>query len=47
MKVPLKPHENPVKKRPYRLNPIYKEKVKEEIEKMLDAWIIEPVKGSY
>jgi hypothetical protein len=31
MKIPLKPDANPVRQRPYRLNPKYKEKVKEEI----------------
>jgi hypothetical protein len=35
MKIPLQ--------RPYRLNPIYQKKVKSEIDKMLEASIIEPV----
>jgi len=29
MRIPLKRDENPIKKRPYRVNPKYKEKVKE------------------
>jgi len=37
MKIVLKPDANPVKHRPYRLNPRVKEKVKKEIEKMLEA----------
>jgi hypothetical protein len=44
MKIPVKLRANPVHQRPYRLNPRYKEKVKDEIGKMLDARIIEPVK---
>ena len=43
MKIPLKPDVKPVKQRPYRLNPKYKDKVKVELEKMLAAGIIEPV----
>jgi hypothetical protein len=43
MKIPLKPGAKPVRQRPYRLNPKYKEKVKEEIDRMLDAGIIEPM----
>ena len=31
MKIPLKPYAKPVKERPYRLNPRYKEKVKDEL----------------
>lgn len=42
MKIPLKPDAKPVKQRPYRLNPKYKAKVKEELDKMLAAGIIEP-----
>jgi hypothetical protein len=30
MKIPLKTHDNPVKHRPYRLNLMYKKKVKVE-----------------
>ena len=35
MKIPLKPDTKPVKQRPYRLNQKYKEKVKEELGKMI------------
>ena len=44
MKIPLKQDAKPIKQRPYRLNPRYKEKVKEELDRMLDAGIIEPTK---
>ena len=44
--IPLKPDANPVKQRPYRLNPKYKEKVRMELDKMLTAGIIEPIKES-
>jgi hypothetical protein len=37
MKIPLKPDAKPVRQRPYRLNLKYKEKVKVEIDKMLEA----------
>ena len=43
MKIPLREDAKLVNKWPYRLNPKYKEKVKEEIDKMLQAVIIEPV----
>jgi hypothetical protein len=43
MKIPLRLEVNPVKQRPYRLNPIYKQKVKEELDKMLEAGIIEVI----
>ena len=43
MKIPLKPDARPVKKCPYKLNPRYKEKVKEELDHMLEAGIIEPI----
>jgi hypothetical protein len=33
----------PIRQRPYRLNPIYKKKVKEEIDRMLEPRIIELV----
>ena len=46
MRIPLKEDARPVKQRPYRLNPRYKEKVKDEIDKMLAAGIIEPVEAS-
>ena len=43
MKIPLKAYVKPVKQRPYRLNPWYKERVDVELAKMLDVGIIEPV----
>jgi hypothetical protein len=43
MKIPLKLDARPVKQRPYRLNPKYKEKVNIELDRMLEAGIIEPV----
>jgi hypothetical protein len=43
MKIPLKPEARPVRQRPYRLNPIYKQKVRAKIDRMLEAGIIEPV----
>ena len=43
MRIILKPDARPVKHRPYRLNPRVKEKVKEEIDKMLKARLIFPV----
>jgi len=43
MKITLKPNVKPVKKRPYYLNPKYKEKVHLELDKMLVASIIELV----
>jgi hypothetical protein len=46
MKIPLKLDAIPFKQRPYRLNPKYKEKVKIELERMLEARIIEPVEES-
>ena len=46
MKIRLKPDAKLVKKRPYRLNPKYKEKVKQELDKMLSARIIMPVEES-
>ena len=46
MRIPLKEDAKPVKQRPYRLNPRYKEKVKDEIDKMFIAGIIEPVEES-
>jgi hypothetical protein len=46
MKIPLKPGAKPIQHRPYRLNPRYKEKVKDEIDKMIDVGIIEPVEES-
>ena len=46
MKIPLKKDVKPVKQRPYRLNPKYKEKFRMELDKMLAARIIEPVEES-
>ena len=43
MKIPLKQDAKPFKQILYRLNPKYKEKVKEEIDKMVEVGIIEPV----
>ena len=42
MRIPLKPDVKPINQRPYRLNPRYKERVKFELERMLDARIIKP-----
>ena len=39
----MKPDAKPVKQRPYRLNPKYKEKVKMELDKILTTGIIEAV----
>jgi hypothetical protein len=46
MKIPLNPNARPFKQRPYRLNPKYKQKVKIELDRMLEARIIEPVEES-
>jgi len=46
MKITLKPNAKPIKQRPYRLNPKYKAKVREKLDKMLVAGIIEPVEES-
>ena len=40
MKIVLRPDSRMVKHRPYRLNPRVKEKIKKEIDKMLEARII-------
>ena len=40
MHITLKPNARPIKQRPYRLNPKYKQKVKEELDKMLTAGIM-------
>jgi hypothetical protein len=40
IRIPLKPGAKPVKQRPYRLNPNNKEKVKIELDRMLEAGII-------
>jgi hypothetical protein len=46
MKIPLKEDARHVKQRPYRLNPKYKKKVKNELDRMLEVGIIEPVEES-
>jgi hypothetical protein len=46
MNIPLKPDARPVQKRPYRLNPKYKKKFRVELDRMLEAGIIEPVEES-
>jgi hypothetical protein len=46
MKILLKLEANPIRQRPYRLNTRYKEKVKDEIDKMLDSGSIELVEES-
>jgi hypothetical protein len=43
MKIPLRAEAIPIRQRPYRLNPIYKKKFKAEINRMLEAGIIEPI----
>jgi hypothetical protein len=43
MKIPLKEYARPSKQRPYRLNPKYKQKVKIELDRMLEVGIIERV----
>ena len=42
----MRPNAKPSKKRPYRMNPEYKERVKEKLDCMLDAGIIEPIEES-
>jgi hypothetical protein len=46
MRIHLKPDAKPVKLIPCRLNPKYKDKVKIELNIMLEVGIIEPVKES-
>lgn len=46
MKITLKLDVKPVKQRPYPVNPKYKEKLRQELDKMLDAGIIERVEES-
>jgi hypothetical protein len=46
MKIPLKQDARPMKQRPYQLNPKYKQKVKIELDRMLEARIIEPAEES-
>jgi hypothetical protein len=40
MKIELRPHTKIIKKRPYHMNPHYKEQVKEETNKMLTVGLI-------
>jgi hypothetical protein len=46
MKIPLKSDVRHIKQRPYRMNPIYKQKGKDEIDRMLEVGIIKPVEES-
>ena len=46
MKIPLRPDAKPSKQRPYRMNPKYKERVKEKLDDMLNTGIIEIVEES-
>jgi hypothetical protein len=46
MNIPLKPEARPIRQRPYKLNPVYKKKVKEEIYRMFEDCIIELVEES-
>ena len=46
IRIPLKEGVVPVKQCPYRLNPRYKEKVRQEIDKMITSGIIEVVEES-
>jgi hypothetical protein len=43
IKIILKPDARHVRKIPYRLNPMYNRKVKEKINRMLEAIIIESI----
>jgi len=46
MRIPLKTYARPIKQRTYILKPKYKEKAKIELDKMLEAGIIESVEES-
>jgi len=46
MKIIFKPNVKPVKQRPYHLDPKYKEKVHQELDKMMQESIIKPVEES-
>jgi hypothetical protein len=46
MRIPLKLDVKPMRQRPYRMNLKYKEKVKGEINIMLEVGIIEPIEES-
>ena len=43
MRIPLKPEAQPVKKRPYRLNLKYKERMKQQLDQLLQQGLIEPI----
>jgi hypothetical protein len=43
MKIPFRPDARPIRQIPYRLNRVYKHKVKVDFDKMLEASIIEPI----
>ena len=46
MKITLRDEARPIRQRPYILNPIYKKKVRAEIDRILEAGIIEQVEES-
>jgi hypothetical protein len=46
IKIPLKPDARPVNQIPYRLTPKYKQKVKIELDRMLETGIIKPIEES-
>lgn len=46
MKITLKPEVKPAKQCPHRLNPKYKEKLRKELDKMMEVGIIDPVEES-
>ena len=46
MKISLNPDAKPVRQRSHRLNLRYKERIKVELDQMLDVGIIEPVEES-
>jgi hypothetical protein len=46
MKIPIRAEARPIRQRPYKLNPIYKKNVIDEIDRMLEAGNIEPVEES-
>ena len=46
LKITLKPGAKTVKQRPYRLNPKYKENVRQDMDKMMEEGIVEPVEDS-
>jgi hypothetical protein len=46
MMIPLRPEARLIRHRTYRLNPIYKQKVKEYLDRIIESGIIEPVEES-